>query len=82
MTIEASIHVDVDAETARATETALAPEVADPVPGTIVEVTAGEDGLDLSVAADDVASMRAALNSYLRFTDTALEIQSKTREPR
>lgn len=82
MRLEASITVHVDADTARATEQALAPETADPVPGTSVEVTAGEEGLALAVAADDVASMRAALNSMLRFTDTALEVQSKTEETR
>lgn len=81
MRIEASVTVHVDADTARATEQALAPETADPVPGTQVDVAAGDD-LTISVAADDVRSMRAALNSYLRFTDTALEVQSKTEETR
>lgn len=82
MRIEASITVHVDAETAEATRRALAPETADPVPGTSVDVVAGDEGLGLTVATADVASMRAALNSYLRFTDTALEVRSKTEETR
>lgn len=82
MRLEASITVDVDAETAEATRKALTPETADPVPGTSVDVAAGDEGLGLTVATADVASMRAALNSMLRFTDTALEVQSKSEETR
>jgi len=52
---------------------ALSPEMSERVPRTTVEVVAGEGEVTIKVEAEDLASMRAALNSYIRWADVAEE---------
>jgi KEOPS complex subunit Pcc1 len=52
---------------------ALSPQMSERVPRTTVEVVAGEGEVTIKVEAEDLASMRAALNSYIRWADVAEE---------
>ncbi len=53
---------------------ALQPEVARPTPRTRVTLEAAEHVFRLEISAQDTPALRAALNSYLRWTATALEM--------
>lgn len=64
------------AETLRAS---LAPEAARPLPRTRVTLDARGDGLLLAVEAGDTGALRAALNSYLRWTASALRLIEEVR---
>lgn len=57
---------------------ALQPEAVRPLPRTRVALTAEEEALHLEVAAEDTSALRAALNSYLRWTATAVAMMEET----
>ena len=59
---------------------ALSPEAGRDVPRTSVEVRSGPHGATLTIEADDVAAMRAALNSYLRWADVAAKVAREVQE--
>ena len=52
---------------------ALSPEMSERIPRTRVEVLEGEGEVVIRIEADDLASLRAALNSYIRWADVAEE---------
>ena len=58
---------------------ALSPEMAERVPRTRVQVEAGEGEVTIKVEAEDLASLRAALNSYIRWADVAEETAEEAR---
>ncbi len=51
----------------------LSPEVTEDLAKTSMEVDIGIDSLKIKIAAEDVSSLRAALNSYLRWLRIATE---------
>lgn len=57
--------------TARAIHGALRPEIASEVPKTVGRVGLAPDGVHLAIEAEDLSSLRAAVNSYLRWIDAA-----------
>ena len=54
---------------------ALSPEITHKIPKSNVSVTQRGTILDLSIEADDLSSLRAACNSYLRWIQTALAVE-------
>lgn len=79
--VYAKIDIHVDGETSGILEKALAPEALNPSSDRVkvtIERTTG--GLKLEVFADDTVSARAALNSYLRWMDTALKTVALVRD--
>lgn len=56
---------------ARALHGALSPETGSEVPKTRSRCALEADGLRVDIDADDLSSLRAALNSYLRWADAA-----------
>ena len=53
---------------------ALAPEAGRDIPRTSVEIESSPGKATLSIEAADVAAIRAALNSYLRWADVAAKV--------
>ena len=54
---------------------ALAPEITHKIPKSNISVSLKGATLNLSIEADDVSSLRAACNSYLRWIQTALAVE-------
>ncbi len=52
---------------------ALSPEMSESIPRTKVDVLGGEGEVTIRVQADDLTSLRAALNSYIRWANVAEE---------
>lgn len=57
--------------TARAVHGALAPETQADVPKTAGRAALEPDGVRVRLVAEDLSSLRAAVNSYLRWVDAA-----------
>ena len=55
---------------------ALHPEMDNEVSRTLVEILADEDDLVINIQADDVVALRAALNSFLRWTKLAIDSEN------
>jgi tRNA threonylcarbamoyladenosine modification (KEOPS) complex Pcc1 subunit len=55
---------------------ALSPEITHKIPKSTVAVSVEGPFLQLAVEADDVSSLRAACNSYLRWIQTALAVEA------
>lgn len=58
---------------------ALSPELAERIPRTRVEVEKLEDEVVVRIEADDNNALRAALNSYIRWTNVAEETAREAR---
>ncbi len=58
-------------------EAALRPEASRPLPRTKISMRLADGDLLLEVRARDTSSLRAALNSYLRWASTALEVMKE-----
>ena len=54
---------------------ALSPEIIHKIPKSNVSVSLNGSMFDLSIEADDLSSLRAACNSYLRWIQTALAVE-------
>jgi tRNA threonylcarbamoyladenosine modification (KEOPS) complex Pcc1 subunit len=54
---------------------ALNPEIKHKIPKTRVEVTLSKNIFNIEIFADDLSSLRAACNSYLRWINTALNVK-------
>jgi tRNA threonylcarbamoyladenosine modification (KEOPS) complex Pcc1 subunit len=75
--LSASITLDLDTDAqADALEASLRPELGDEVPGSTAILRREGRTLLLEVHAEDAGAMRAALNSYLRWADTALRVHA------
>ena len=57
----------------------LAPEAGRDVPRSRVEIASVKGSVTITVDAEDVAAMRAALNSYLRWADVATRVTEEVR---
>jgi tRNA threonylcarbamoyladenosine modification (KEOPS) complex Pcc1 subunit len=68
---EAAIELRLASTISAAVEGALSPESASEVPKTSGQTTRTGDIVRIDLRADDLSSLRAALNSYLRWADTA-----------
>ena len=55
--------------------TSLSPELKQKIPKTNVEITHSDNALLLNIQSNDVSSLRAACNSYLRWINTAISIK-------
>ena len=53
----------------------LNPEVKNKIPKTNVKISVSKKKLSLEIESDDVSSLRAACNSYLRWINTALAVK-------
>lgn len=58
---------------------ALSPELGEKIPRTRISVTREGDEVIVSIEADDHNSLRAALNSYIRWMNVAEETAKETR---
>ena len=54
---------------------ALSPEITYKIPKSTVAVSQDDTILTLTIESDDVSSLRAACNSYLRWIQTALAVE-------
>jgi len=54
---------------------ALSPEIAHRIPKSNVSFSVTDKTLSLTIETDDVSSLRAASNSYLRWIQTALAVE-------
>jgi tRNA threonylcarbamoyladenosine modification (KEOPS) complex Pcc1 subunit len=54
---------------------ALSPEITHKIPKSMVTFSLDDTLLKLMIKADDVSSLRAACNSYLRWIQTALAVE-------
>jgi KEOPS complex subunit Pcc1 len=59
---------------------ALSPEMSEKIPRTVVDVSKGEGEVTIRVEADDLTSLRAALNSYIRWANVAEETAEEVRK--
>ncbi|HEV8359468.1 MAG TPA: KEOPS complex subunit Pcc1 [Candidatus Thermoplasmatota archaeon] len=64
---------------ADAVEAALLPELGDDVPGARSSLARAGSSLTLDLQAEDAGALRAALNSYLRWAQTALDVHALAR---
>lgn len=55
---------------------ALKPEIAQNIPGSETQLSLQETSLVLTITTSELSSLRAACNSYLRWIQTAMNIQS------
>jgi tRNA threonylcarbamoyladenosine modification (KEOPS) complex Pcc1 subunit len=53
----------------------LSPEITHKIPRSMVQVSVSDATLTLVVESDEVSSLRAACNSYLRWIQTALSVK-------
>ena len=53
---------------------ALSPEIKQKIPKTKVEITLSKNILNLNIESEEVSSLRAACNSYLRWINTAITV--------
>ena len=60
---------------ARIIAEALEPEIKHKIPKTEVNVTLSDKTFSLKITTNDVSSLRAACNSYLRWINTALNVK-------
>ena len=72
---EAKIRFHLPRDEAEILYSSIIPEAEDiPSKRTSVSMTLTEDGLNLMIKASDPVALRAALNSFLRFIDSILEL--------
>ncbi len=64
-------------EHAGSLEVTLAPEASRPLPRTKVSMRAERNAFHLDVEARDTSALRAALNSYIRWSSTALRMMEE-----
>jgi len=63
------------ADEAKIIAESLDPEIKHKIPKTNIEVSLSEKKFILKIEANDVSSLRAACNSYLRWINTALNVK-------
>ena len=63
------------AEEAKIIAESLDPEIKHKIPKTNVEVSLSDKKFILKIEANDVSSLRAACNSYLRWINTAINVK-------
>ena len=54
---------------------ALTPEIAQKMPGSDTQLRVDASSLILTITTEDISSLRAACNSYLRWVQTAMSVK-------
>ena len=54
---------------------ALSPEIKNKIPKTNVKIKIDKKTYFLDIKSDDISSLRAAINSYLRWINTAISVK-------
>lgn len=67
LSFDSSEEAEIVAET-------LSPEVKHKIPKANVELSLSNNALSLKIESDDVSTLRAACNSYLRWVNTAIKV--------
>lgn len=62
-------------EEAKLVAESLSPEIKHKIPKTDVEISLSKNSLFLKIESEDVSSLRAACNSYLRWINTAINVK-------
>jgi tRNA threonylcarbamoyladenosine modification (KEOPS) complex Pcc1 subunit len=62
-------------EEARIIAESLSPEINNKIPKTNIKVALSKRTFTLNILANDISSLRAACNSYLRWINTALNVK-------
>jgi tRNA threonylcarbamoyladenosine modification (KEOPS) complex Pcc1 subunit len=62
-------------EEAHIVQDSLFPEIKNKVPKTDIEIKAADKTLFLEIRSNDTSSLRAAINSYLRWINTAINVK-------
>ncbi len=75
----ARAEIRIDGPEAAIVRKALAPEAGREIPGTTVRVAGRGRSLVLRIEAEDTGALRAALNSYLRWSDVASGVVREVR---
>jgi len=73
MTLTDRATITLRSDDAEVVRRALSPELAERIPRTRVSVSGDEREVVIEIEADDLASLRAALNSYIRWGNVAEE---------
>jgi tRNA threonylcarbamoyladenosine modification (KEOPS) complex Pcc1 subunit len=73
MTVTSTADLTVRTERPDVVAGALAPELAEKIPRTRIEVVKGDGEVRIHIEADDNNALRAALNSYIRWANVAEE---------
>ena len=73
MTLANSARLTIRTEHAEVVRRALSPELAEKIPRTSVKVSGDEREVVIEMEAEDLAALRAALNSYIRWGNVAEE---------
>ncbi len=80
-TRRAHIQIELEDELLAVIEGAIMPEAERSIPRTTVSISRDKTGMSIRIDAQDTVSLRAALNSYLRWVHVALETSRlKTQE--
>ncbi len=73
MTLTCRADLTVDTDHASVVAGALSPELAERIPRTRISVSSSDRCVQVNIEADDQTALRAALNSYVRWTSVAEE---------
>jgi len=73
MTLTCKAELEVHTDHPDVVVNALSPELNERIPSTKVEVSGAEGKVLIRIEADDQTALRAALNSYIRWTNVAEE---------
>ncbi len=73
MTLTDRATITLRSDYAEVVRRALSPELAETIPRTRVSVSGSDREVVIEIEADDLASLRAALNSYIRWGNVAEE---------
>jgi KEOPS complex subunit Pcc1 len=73
MTLTDRATITLRSDDAEVVRRALSPELAETIPRTRVSVSGSDREVVIEIEADDLASLRAALNSYIRWGNVAEE---------
>lgn len=71
--------VTIKGEEAEIVARSLSPEAGRDIPGTSINVESVPGEATITIEAGDVAGIRAALNSYLRWADVAAKVAKEVR---
>ncbi|MEW5937109.1 MAG: KEOPS complex subunit Pcc1 [Candidatus Thermoplasmatota archaeon] len=72
--------IEIAADASEAIAQALMPEASSGVPGTKAEVSLSQGMVRISLCAEDISALRAAVNSYLRWVKLAEEAIKASKE--
>jgi tRNA threonylcarbamoyladenosine modification (KEOPS) complex Pcc1 subunit len=77
----ATLSLEVQGKVAQAVEGALAVEVGGGIPKVSAELTRTEEDVKVHLMSEDLPTLRAALNSFLRWAAMAAEVSAGANEP-